>query len=286
MESSLWMGTDTSFHAYVRDVQAAIDKYGSLNAMPHLVKMSGQYDEEGDYNPVGIRTEGAVAILDIEGPTVTKSSFFSQVFGIVAYDDIQNRFMEAHDDPAIKAVLMNIDSGGGNAEGVFKLGRFINEFNASVMPVISYDANRQCSAALLYGSGAGQMIADQDSEIGSIGCIAVQKEFTKMLEMAGIKATVFRSAEFKALGQPYEKLSDTAKAQIQEDVMRVHRQFVNTLVENTGNDLKVVNSWANGKVFEASQALKMGLLDSVQPIERVVATLNKRLENAPRKGSR
>ena len=286
MEHTLWRGNEESFLSVVAQEEAAKKKFGSLKLMEHEYRLAGNYSDEEDYNPVLVRVEGSVGILDIDGPTISKSSFFSQIFGIPAYDDIQNRLIEMHDDPMIKAVLLNIDSPGGNVDGVFKLGRFIRDFNAAVMPVISYDANDQSSAAVLYGSAAGQMIADQDSSIGSIGCIAIHREVTEMMKMAGIKHTVFRSAEFKALGQQVEKLSDKASEQIQEQVMQAHNQFVNVLAENTGNQPKVVASWATGKVFPAQEALKLGLLDSIQPIESVVATLNKRLENAPRKGSR
>jgi ClpP class serine protease len=154
------------------------------------------------------------------------------------------------------------------------------------MPVISYNTAQQASAAVLYGSGAGQMIAQEESEIGSIGAVAVHREITKQLEMNGIKATVFRSAPYKALGLPYEKLSDMAAKEIQDDIDRSHDRFVTVLAENTGTAKATVSKWASGKSFEAAEAVKMGLLDSIQPIENVIANLNKRLENAPRKGLR
>jgi signal peptide peptidase SppA len=233
-------------------------------------------------NPVTYQVAGSVAILGIEGSTIARSSFFSQLFGIPSYDDIKQRFVEAHEDPMVKSVLMAIDTNGGTSEGIFGLSRFIYDFNKNVMPVVSYDLAKQHSAGLVYGSAAGQMVAEQDSEIGSIGAIFVHREITEMLKKDGVKATVFRSAPFKALGSPYEKLNETAREDIEASLMRSHNKFVETLAHNTGVEKETVASWATGKVFEAKQALNMGLLDSIQPIENVVAKLNKKLENAPR----
>lgn len=281
-----WLGTAESLFAVMRDIDAAIERYGSLNAMHHQIELRHDDDDDCEMNPVEYQLVGSVAVLSISGPTITKSSFFSRIFGIPSYQDIKERFVQAHDDHAVKAVLLDIDSPGGNADGCFSLSRFIFDFNKSVMPVISFDNNDQCSAAVLYGSAAGTMIADQDASIGSIGAVGVHKEITEALKMNGIKATVFRSAPYKALGLPYEKLSDTAREEIQKDLMKSHDHFVSTLSHNTGVELKSVKTWATGKVFDAEEALKMGLLDSVQPIENVIANLNKRLENAPRKGAR
>jgi ClpP class serine protease len=126
------------------------------------------------------------------------------------------------------------------------------------------------------------MIADQDASIGSIGAIYVHREITEALKMEGIKATVFRSAPYKALGTPYEKLNDTAKQEIEAELMLGHNKFVDTLAHNTGVKVETVHTWATGKVFAADKALNMGLLDSIQPVENVIAKLNKKLENAPR----
>lgn len=286
---NLWLGTAASLAEFLRDVETAINKYGSLNAMRHQVQHLIADDEEYDPNPVSYEVLGNVAVLGIDGPTITKSSFFSQLFGIPSYDDIRVRLNQAHEESQsgnVKSVVLNIDSPGGAADGCFALSSFIFDFNKKVMPVISYDNNSQCSAAVLYGSAAGQMIADPYAEIGSIGAVSVHKEITEMLKMEGIKATVFRSAPYKALGLPYEKLSDLAKEEIQANLMKSHNRFVGALSENTGIDLKTVQTWATGKVFDAGDALKMGLLDSIQPFENVIANLNKRLENAPRIGQR
>jgi signal peptide peptidase SppA len=283
MSFNFWLGNSDSFFELLRDIEVAVEKYGSLNAMRHQIELrSNNDDEEHDFNPVSYDLAGNVAIIGIEGSTIARSSFFSQIFGIPSYEDIKARFIQAHEDPEAKAALMTINTNGGMSDGVFSLSRFIYDFNAKIMPVISYNIAKQLSAGLVYGSAAGQMISDQDASIGSIGAILVHREITEALKMEGIKATVFRSAPYKALGTPYEKLTDVAKEEIQSELMMSHNKFVDTLAHNTGVKVETVHTWATGKVFDAKQALTMGLLDSIQPIENVIAKLNKKLENAPR----
>lgn len=281
---NFWLGSGASLYSVLNDIEVAMLKYGSLNAMRHQIKLDSCNDDgdEKDWNPVSYDVSGSVAVLGIEGPTIPRSSFFSQLFGIVSYEDIKTRFVEAHEDPEVKSVVMYVDSGGGAEEGVWSLSRFIHDFNSKVMPVVSYDSANQHSAALVYGSAAGQMISDEDSSIGSIGALYVHKEITEMLKMEGIKATVFRSAPYKALGIPYEKLTEIGKEKIMSNLMIAHNKFVDTLAHNTGVKVEAVHTWATGDVFPAKQGLAMGLLDSIQPIENVVAKLNKKLENAPR----
>jgi signal peptide peptidase SppA len=279
---NFWLGSAASFYDLMHDIEVAMEKYGSLKAMQHQIELRSNSDEETDWNPVTYDLVGNVAVVGIDGHTVARSSFFSQIFGIPSYEDIKNRFIQAHEDPAAKAVLMAIDTQGGTSEGIFSLSRFIYDFNAKIMPVVSYDLANQNSAGLVYGSAAGQMIADYEAEIGSIGALFVHREITEALKMDGIKATVFRSAPYKALGTPYEKLTDVAKKEIEDHLMMSHNKFVETLAHNTGVEVAKVHTWATGKVFQAKEALNMGLLDSIQPIENVIAKLNKKLENAPR----
>lgn len=281
---NFWLGSATSFFDLLNDIEVAMEKYGSLKAMKHQVELRSNCDdeEEKDWNPVTYDLVGNVALVGIEGNTIARSSFFSQIFGIPSYEDIKARFVQAHDDPEVKSVLMAIDTQGGTSEGIFSLSRFIYDFNKKVMPVVSYDLSSQNSAGLVYGSAAGQMVADYEAEIGSIGAIFVHREITEALKMDGIKATVFRSAPYKALGTPYEKLTDLAKKEIETHLMMSHNKFVETLSHNTGVEESKVHTWATGKVFQAKEALNMGLLDSIQPIENVIAKLNKKLENAPR----
>src|SRR5690606_3301985 len=90
----------------------------------------------------------------------------------------------------------------------------------------------------------------------------------------GITRTIFRSAPYKALGGPYEKLSEEATQEIEEEIARLHGQFVSGVSELSGIPMTRMNSKiATGKVFLANEAQTLGLVDKVLSLGQVVRKL-------------
>lgn len=278
----LWFGDEASYHAVATVLKKAREELGEAGARIQLMNLRRD-DDDFDENPVQTEVIGKVGVIKVTGGTVTNSSWITKLFGIASYSDIQERFLEMADDPYVKAVVLSIDSPGGAAKGVSQLSDFIRSFSNNVKNVVSYNSGSVCSAALWYGTGGTHMVSSKEGETGSVGAVMVHMEYTESLKMEGVSAKVFRSAPFKALGSPYEKLDDKATKDIMDRLMRNHNSFVSGLSFNLGlKEDYVSGTIANGKVYGAEEALKLKLVHSIQPFEQLVARLNEKLDNPPR----
>ena len=141
------------------------------------------------------------------------------------------------------------------------------------------------SAAYRLAAASREVFATKMSEVGSIGVIAIHHEITKMLDKEGINVTVLRSGEFKALGNPYEKLDPKARDVIQGQMDFLYEDFVSEVAANRGLPIPFVKeNAAEGRVFFGVQALDVGLIDGVESFDSVVKRLDD-IHNSPSGGS-
>lgn len=273
----VWAGDESSLDMYLSLLKRV--QTGELTP-PEVKAMQG--DDEEDNNPVGLDVVGNVGVMTISGGTVTSSNWLTRLFGIVSYGDIKERFYQAGEDPNIKGVLMRVETSGGMAEGVGGLSTFISNFNNKVKPVVAHTETKAFSAGYWYGTAGQRTVMGEDARVGSVGAILVHTEYTEAMKQNGIKATVFRSAPYKALGTPYEKLDEKATAELTREVNFWHSKFVKGIAGNLGLDEeKVKNTIANGKTYSAEEAPALGMVHSVLSFEETVGKLNAALENKP-----
>ena len=116
-------------------------------------------------------TPNGIAIISIIGTLVKRAGAIDAASGLLSYATVENMILEAATDPAVKAILMDIDSPGGEVGGVFDLASMINE--AKETKPIWAVADDAFSAAYLLASTADRIYLPQTAGVGSVGVIAV-----------------------------------------------------------------------------------------------------------------
>lgn len=255
----IWGGTLESLHAFLHGNQVAL----SDNTIKPQVR--AEADDEGvTYLPRILRiVNGDTAVISIKGSLVTDDSWINEWLGRTSYPEIRNAVVHALLDSNIKRILMMVDSGGGQVNGVSDLTSFLTKA-AKVKPLITHASGYMCSAAYWVGSCAPTILASETANIGSIGAVIVHAEMTESLKEDGVNVTVVRSGPYKYLGNMYEKLSEEALAELQGEVDEAERIFVRKIAENRkkGEDY-VRRQMGQGKVFIANTAKDVGLVDAV-----------------------
>ena len=106
--------------------------------------------------------------MAIHGAISRYDSFFNWVCGGTALEDVALDFQTALDTPEIKAVVLDIDSPGGEVAGI---NEFAEMIRASKKPVIAYVGDRAASAALWIASAADEIVVNETAEMGSLGVV-------------------------------------------------------------------------------------------------------------------
>lgn len=255
----IWGGTLESLHAFLHGNQVALND----NIIKPQVRAEAE-DEGVTYLPRILRiVNGDTAVISIKGALVTDDSWINEWLGRTSYPEIRNAVVHALLDPNVKRILMMVDSGGGQVNGVSDLTSFLTKA-AKVKPLITHASGYMCSAAYWIGSCAPTILASETSYIGSIGAVIVHAELSESLKEDGVNVTVVRSGPYKYLGNMYEKLSEEALAELQLEVDEAERIFVQKIAENRKKSEDYVRrQMGQGKVFIANTAKDVGLVDAV-----------------------
>ncbi len=265
IDLKFWAGTDETFELYL----AALKRSEGLDLKAYHDR------EDSDEEPSRLLTmQGNVAVISINGPLVPGNNWLNEYRGVTGYGEIREALVQAATNPEAGAILLDINSGGGAVNGVTDVADLIRKIDTTVKPVHAYSDGMIASAALWTGVSARRLTIGKVAEAGSIGILVVHKEVTKMMKDAGITPTVLRAGEFKALGGPYEALSDKAKTVIQGQLDQMYAMFAGYVAQRRGVSYETADTqMGQGRMFIGDRALAVGLVDGVSNFDDVVSQI-------------
>ncbi len=182
--------------------------------------------------PYEVTTDG-IAIIPIEGTLVHKSFGLDALSGLRSYGDIQREVEGASQDPAVKAILLDFDSPGGEVAGAFDAADAIYAAR-SAKPVIAVADNEALSGAYLLASGADRVYVSRTSALGSIGVMVTHLDMTGNDEKLGFKYTIVHAGARKADFHPHMPLSEEARKVLEAEVDRTYSMLVAAVARNRG----------------------------------------------------
>jgi signal peptide peptidase SppA len=261
MRDLLWYGNEASAQAAAEAealIASKLDAGGPFDGIP------------ADYL---LSKNGSVGVIAIKGPLLNTDSPLAALFGISTYPAIRASIISAVQDPEIKQILLDIDSGGGAVSGVVDTAELISRVN-KVKPVTSFADGGMLSAAYWLGSSAGKVFAGKTALTGSIGVITRHVDLTKQLEQDGVKVEVLRAGKYKALASPFEPLSDAARDQIQSQLDAAYQIFVQHVADSRDVSFAEADKkMAQGREFFGAQAVDSGLIDGISSFDEVMSKL-------------
>ena len=204
-------------------------------------------------------TSDGIAIIPIEGTLVHKAYGLDAASGMRSYVDIQNEVEDAATDPAIKGILLDVDSLGGEVAGVFELADTIYAAR-SAKPIFAVANANAFSGAYLLASGAQRIYAGQSSGMGSIGVIVTHLDVSANDEQRGYKYTIIHAGARKADFNPHTPLTEEARAAIEVELNRTYGMLVKAVARNRGVSEGAIRDTDAGRYF-GDQAIPVGLAD-------------------------
>ena len=202
-------------------------------------------------------TGDAVALIHLDGVIAGTGSIYS---GIVTPEYFVDQLLTAEADPAIRAILIRVDSPGGTVAASQEIAM---EMARISKPVVVSVGDVCASGAYMVASQCDEIIASPTSSIGSIGVIAQIPNVEGLLDMLGIEFTVLTAGEFKDAGSSYRSMTPTETALFEEWLDIAYDEFVRTVAEGRGLPVEDVEEMANGWIWPGMVAEEMGLIDSV-----------------------
>lgn len=219
------------------------------------------------------RRAGAVQVIPIYGVLAQRMGLMSEISGGTSTDQVGQAIRQAIADPSVQAILLDIDSPGGEVYGTPELAQAIHDARGSKR-IVALANSFAASAAYWIGSQADEFLMAPSAMAGSIGVIAQHEDWSKAAETAGVKMTFLTSSPYKAEMNQFEPLSAAARDALQATVNEYGTMFVKAVAQGRGvSQAKVREEFGQGRMLTASEAVKVGLADGIATFDETLARL-------------
>ncbi|HEX3860380.1 MAG TPA: S49 family peptidase [Stellaceae bacterium] len=230
--------------------------------MRRLAGDPDQTDPADQRDPGEPTIAGGIAVIPVIGSLVRRKTAMDAFSGLSSYGDIVGAVSAAAANPGVKAVLLQIDSFGGEAAGCFEACDALFALRGT-KPIWASADVYALSGGYALASCADRLYVAPSGQIGSIGVVAVHCEFSQQNAAEGIAYTVLRAGDMKAAGNPLEPLDPRFAAKMQQSLDRNRAKFADMVVRNRrGVTLRQVLA-TEGTWLEPEEALPLKLVDGV-----------------------
>ena len=206
-----------------------------------------------------------VAIIPVVGSIFRYANMFTEVSGATSTQVLSTDFNEALKNKDVKGILLDIDSGGGQANGISELSSMI--FNArGVKPIKACIGGSGASAAYWIGSSADEVVINDTGVAGSIGAMLSFDDNSAKKEKDGIVEMKYISSV-----SPLKN----SNSELQALVDSLGEIFVENVARNRGVTVEhVKENFGKGGLFVGKDAVSAGLADMVGTFEEVLASFS------------
>ena len=240
-----------------------LDIAARQNAPPEAVAAKLGRELQNSYR---LEMRDGIAVLPVVGPLFRYANLFTQVSGASSYELLAKDFTQAVENPDVKAIILNIDSPGGEVNGCAEFADMIHEARG-VKPIVAYASGDAASGAYWIAAAADEIVVSKTSALGSIGVVGVYR---------GNKGE--DAVEVVSSQSPYKRIdpdTDDGRARLQKRIDAMADVFVDAVARYRGvASSHVQNHYGSGDVFIGDAAVKQGLADRIGSFEKLLFELS------------
>ena len=220
-----------------------------------------------------------IAVIPIHGTLVRRTVGLEAESGLTSYAGLAAQLDAALASPEVAAILLDIDSPGGESGGVFDLADRIRAAS-QIKPIWAVANDMAFSAAYALASAASKVFVSRTGGVGSIGVIAMHVDQSEKDVQDGVRYTAVFAGDRKNDLNPHEPISSEAHAFLKAEVNRIYGLFVETVARNRGIDPSTVRDTEAG-LFFGQAAVAIGLADAIGTFDDALAQLLESVSSLP-----
>ena len=179
---------------------------------------------------------------------------------------------ELHQYPSLKGVLLVVNSPGGAVGASVEVSDLIKEL-AEKLPVVVHTEGVMASGAYYASIGASKIYANRGALIGSIGVIFSGANIKPLLDKIGYEPQTIAAGEYKEIGTYYRDWSAKERTFIQNLIKEEYDTFITDVANARKLNLANAQQFAEGKIFNATKAKELGLIDDILSRNQAIAQL-------------
>ena len=221
-----------------------------------------------------------VAVIPVTGPIFRYANLFTEISGATSTAVLASDIQAALDNKYVRAIVLDINSPGGEATGINELAKLIADGRA-IKPIKAYASGSMASAAYWIGSAADEVIVDDIAVAGSIGVVMAYQDTSARDAKSDVRTIEIVSSQ--SPDKRIDPATDEGRAKVQSIVDSLASVFVSAVAANRGVDTdKVLSDFGRGGVLVGADAVKAGMADRIGSLESVIAELAGSASNSSR----
>jgi signal peptide peptidase SppA len=231
------------------------------DAPPHPGAEATLFRDEGPNARRELEIVDGVAVIDVAGTLTQRTMRLGWTSGLTSYAEIEKELAAALAAPAASAILLRIDSPGGEASGVAVLADLIAAASAR-KPVIAWTDGMAASAAYWLMSAADRVLITRDAVLGSIGATMAHYDISGAEASAGIRVTEIYAGAGKTDLSPHRPIDEAARGRLQGFIDGIYAMFRGSVATWRGLTEAQIET-IGARVLMGADAIAAGLADAI-----------------------
>ena len=219
-----------------------------------------------------------IALVVGEGDITRGATNDSGTNGITTAGMIR-RLRQVRDDASIKAVILRIDSPGGDgiaSDDILHEAKLLSQKKPTVISMSDLAA----SGGYFIAMTGDPVVAYRNTETGSIGVFFGKVNLRGLYDKIGMKKEIFRRGHFADIDTEYAPLNDEQRAKLRTEIEIFYRGFVQRVADGRKRNYDDVEALAQGRVWTGAQAKQNGLVDELGGIDRAIELVKQKAKIA------
>ena len=208
------------------------------------------------------QSKNNIAVINVEGAIMTGET----AYGVAGSDTIVENIQSATQDKTVKAMVLRVNSPGGDVWASELITNALIEFKETGRPVISSMGDIAASGGVWVTTNSDEIWAENDTLTGSIGVYGIIPTLDGIYDWAGIKVDGVSSTK-AAEWDERESMPNEVKNVTQASIDNTYFKFVTKVAENRGMAYEEVLPIAGGRIWAGYKALELGLVDKIGDLD-------------------
>ncbi|PCJ91945.1 MAG: signal peptide peptidase SppA [Flavobacteriaceae bacterium] len=188
---------------------------------------------------------------------------------IIAQGIINKALIKAREDESVKAIVLRVNSPGGNALTSDLIWREM-ELTKEIKPVVVSMGNVAASGGYYIAVGADKIYAEPTTITGSIGVFGMVPNMSELAENIGINAEQVGTNKNSVDYSLFEPMTARFRNVVQEGVEETYRTFLSRVAQGRNITLEEADELAQGRVWSGIDAKRLGLIDELGGLEDAI----------------
>lgn len=212
----------------------------------------------------GLPGGAKVAVVEVEGIIGADSGRGLDTDGIIRV------LGEYRDDPAVRAVVLRINSPGGVVAPTQEIFNAVRRLREAKKPVVASLGSVAASGGYYVAVAADRIYASPGTLTGSIGVVMQLANLEGLLKKVGVEYVVVKAGAYKDVGNIARPMTPEERRILQALLDDVYDQFVTAVAEGRGLDPQVVRGFAEGRIYSGRQAQGLKMVDELGGLEEAI----------------